>query len=549
MTDYTRKVGYQQLGVALILLGLTAAYWIDFRAPAVGLFHDDGIYLVTAKALAEGKGYRIISLPEEIAQTKYPPLYPMLLAGVWKLYPHFPQNIPLLKLVSTISGIVWLGLCFFYIKDKSGSSSTAWGIVLLTAAAPWTIFLTVIPLSEMTFAAFCAGALLMFHRMEQQEYFDRNKALLAGTLAAAATLTRTAGFPLILAGSAILLFQKKFKAAAIVLASAVVLVSPWIWWTYSHRSSTSSAYDYYSQANYQHWSLLQNFAWPQKELVIRRNLMSGFVAPAQLLGMDASHASGWIVPMCIVGVFVMIGYLRELKTKINSLNVFLLLYIGIVLLWVWVPTRFLFPTLPFLLFFGYSAFQSFLRALLLLKSESRAPGWICLVILVPIVAVSLSSELRLARRNGAAGSAFFHYHNWGSMMAMFGWLGQNTSPDSVVMSTVDPLIYLYSGRKAVLALEVNPVELGYAADKHYPIGTPSQIVNQILLNNVSYIVRTPNAGFYFGPYVGDYLDQFIDEVMSRAPGAVRLVEVGTDPQIRVYKLERNKLVSAFGNVR
>ena len=51
---------------ALILIFvaiLLPAYWFAFRAPAVGIYHDDGIYLVTAKALAEGKGYRIISLP------------------------------------------------------------------------------------------------------------------------------------------------------------------------------------------------------------------------------------------------------------------------------------------------------------------------------------------------------------------------------------------------------------------------------------------------------------------------------------------------------
>src|SRR5579864_8867895 len=54
------------------------SYWTALHAPAVGMFHDDGIYAVTAKALATGHGYRIISLPGEIAQTKYPILLPAL---------------------------------------------------------------------------------------------------------------------------------------------------------------------------------------------------------------------------------------------------------------------------------------------------------------------------------------------------------------------------------------------------------------------------------------------------------------------------------------
>jgi len=82
---------------ALALAVLIPVYWIAWRAPAVGMFHDDGVYLVTAKALATGQGYRIISLPEEIPQTKYPILFPLVLSGVWRLAPEFPENVFVLK--------------------------------------------------------------------------------------------------------------------------------------------------------------------------------------------------------------------------------------------------------------------------------------------------------------------------------------------------------------------------------------------------------------------------------------------------------------------
>src|SRR6266849_5220060 len=85
--------------LGLALAGLAVVYIAAFRAQPVGLFHDDGIYAVTAKALAEGRGYRIISLPDQIPQTKYPILFPALLAGIWKLEPRFPENALWLKLV------------------------------------------------------------------------------------------------------------------------------------------------------------------------------------------------------------------------------------------------------------------------------------------------------------------------------------------------------------------------------------------------------------------------------------------------------------------
>jgi hypothetical protein len=50
----------------IVLLALALSSLAFFSAPnIIGLFHDDGIYAVVAKALSEGNGYRIISLPGE----------------------------------------------------------------------------------------------------------------------------------------------------------------------------------------------------------------------------------------------------------------------------------------------------------------------------------------------------------------------------------------------------------------------------------------------------------------------------------------------------
>ena len=73
------RIAFVALGVGLIW-----PYAALFRAPASGSYHDDGVYLVTARALAEGEGYRIISLPDEPVQTKYPVLFPFLLSLIWR---------------------------------------------------------------------------------------------------------------------------------------------------------------------------------------------------------------------------------------------------------------------------------------------------------------------------------------------------------------------------------------------------------------------------------------------------------------------------------
>src|SRR5690242_11650182 len=86
------------LVLAIVLLALTpAAYlaWVARDMPHFGHLHDDSIYWVTAKSLAEGKGYRILSLPAEPYETKYPPLWPLALAAIWRIDARFPQNLRL----------------------------------------------------------------------------------------------------------------------------------------------------------------------------------------------------------------------------------------------------------------------------------------------------------------------------------------------------------------------------------------------------------------------------------------------------------------------
>src|SRR6266481_1921816 len=58
-----------------------------------GMSEDDSIYFSSAKALSEGKGYILPSVPGAPQATKYPILYPWLLSWVWRWNPSFPANL------------------------------------------------------------------------------------------------------------------------------------------------------------------------------------------------------------------------------------------------------------------------------------------------------------------------------------------------------------------------------------------------------------------------------------------------------------------------
>lgn len=81
------------------LLALLAAL-LTMTSDPIGVFNDDGIYLLTAKALAEGQGYVYPHLPGTPPAIHYPPVWPLLLAAVLKVAPAFPASISWLKLIN-----------------------------------------------------------------------------------------------------------------------------------------------------------------------------------------------------------------------------------------------------------------------------------------------------------------------------------------------------------------------------------------------------------------------------------------------------------------
>ena len=155
---------YQWILPILVIAVLSPSYWVALHTPAAGIYHDDSIYLITARTMAEGRGYWIESVPSPIAQTKYPVLFPALLAIVWKLAPAFPANLLYFKLVPLLATLLWFWLSYLLIKQESGNTLFAISAVALVASSPQVIFIGTMVLSETLFAALATASLLLLIR-------------------------------------------------------------------------------------------------------------------------------------------------------------------------------------------------------------------------------------------------------------------------------------------------------------------------------------------------------------------------------------------------
>ena len=170
--------------------------------PGFGKLHDDGLFFVSAKSLATGHGLRILSLPEQPAQTKYPSLYPLYLSIVWRINPHFPENLTLaawfswgiLALCLSLVWLFWRGEGWSAGRKERWSEPRIWILVGLLAMNPYIILFGCNLFSEIFFLCWLLAVLIVGNRSLRGEGIAL--AALAGMLAGCAYLSRTAGIAL-----------------------------------------------------------------------------------------------------------------------------------------------------------------------------------------------------------------------------------------------------------------------------------------------------------------------------------------------------------------
>jgi len=248
-TILTSKDWFLALALVIVTLLIGSAFMIK---GVTGVFHDDGIYVSTAKALAEGQGYRLINLPQEPRQTKYPPLYPALLALVWKLSPRFPKNLILMQWLTLVCGGGLVGLSYLYVvRFGYFSRSIAAAAAALTLTSAFFMYFCVVTLAEMSLGLLSLVALWCLERQDEGQSLKPVGQFCLGALLTLPFLTRTIGVLFIPVGF-YLLWQRGRPLGWAGLGATVLLV-PWLVWmlVLPRWAATDTVTMYYT--NYLTW--------------------------------------------------------------------------------------------------------------------------------------------------------------------------------------------------------------------------------------------------------------------------------------------------------
>ena len=115
-------------GVVALVLGMGLVIWEPFPP---GVWHDDGVYVLLSRALANGEGLRYTGVPGAFLAPKFPPLFPLVLAPVWIVSPSFPENAAFFGAVNLLFLAVFGGLMMAYLRRRLGLSAGLAGVAVV----------------------------------------------------------------------------------------------------------------------------------------------------------------------------------------------------------------------------------------------------------------------------------------------------------------------------------------------------------------------------------------------------------------------------------
>jgi len=328
--------------VALAAFGATVA---AIEPWPVGVFQDDGIYVVLAKSLATGHGYRYLNMPGLPNATHYPPLYPALLALLWKLFPAFPQNVTLFKFANAglLGGAAALFFRFATRRLQLGTIGALVTVAAFSACAP-VVLLTVMVLSEPMFLCGLAATLLICERAASSGRL--RDAAWAGAAIAMLALVRTLGIFLVPATALVLLWRKEWRATLVLGAVAVVPSIPWQLWVSAHAAEVPAIY-LGKYGSYLGWLVDAvkrdgiGFLWAVADANLKSLVAQGWASTAtDTLGAAVRNATS-----IALAFFFGMGAARLLK-RAPVAALFLAGYLLIVVVWPFAPARFTWGVWP-----------------------------------------------------------------------------------------------------------------------------------------------------------------------------------------------------------
>ncbi len=433
---------------------------------------NDELFLL-GRSISQKHKYQDIYYPSSPPHTKQPFFYPLILALGQFL---FGENIILLRLISVLFGTGSLILVYLLFKKKISFLSLLL-LLFFTATNPFFLIFSTSFASEMPYLFFSLLFFIILEKYENQKRF----LLIAGFLLVIIFFTRCIGASLMVATFFYFITEKKYRQAFLLMCLCSFLILPWeIRSGFLFREAITKPYIdefiiylsglnvllfgkmiighivyYFGQIvvlfipgyfiGLEEFSFVNEKCFPSLHSLIN-NMGIFYVGRA--------YRFFYFLSSIILSITVIIGLFSQIKKKDKRLLFFYIFSYSAILLIHNGESRYLFPLLPFILYFIIKGVSFFVvKRYCYLKQVA-----IVLIILfhfyynlIPIAEMIYNNVVYLKNYKHFSIKMRGNYHEYwhNSYFRAAPWIEQNTSPNAVVISDWAPAFYLYSHRQGV----------------------------------------------------------------------------------------------------
>jgi len=466
------------LGLALLLAPSGSFAWKFRSMPQLGSYHDDAVLWLSAQSLAADHGYRIPQLPENPSQTKYPPLYPLLLSLVWRFAGAFPGNLSFLTALQWSFYAPYVALVWLYFRHCGFNAPFAYALTAILALCPITIILGMSSLTEMPFCVVLLGLMLLlggstgpsrpsprsgtplsqaatgFRRVPgvPLKFLRPQKeglAPLTGILAAAAFLIRSNSIALVISVPLVLILQRRIRAAVTFLIPLLAAIAGWQLWCF--RNAPAAKDDmvvyYTSYAKF----YVQTFSWTDFPHRLWTNFASVMESLPRLVLFTVDDTFGLRALGWLLTVTAAAGVVTLFRAGNRQYPAFAALFIVVLVLWQYPPdTRFVYPLFPLYVAGLATKLRDVATLAVTTWRQKRGSDRAAVVVVLSLIALIAAGSLA----SGVNGIAFVlpryfadRERQRAEMIPVYKWIATNTDSQQRFAAYDDTMLYLNSGRR------------------------------------------------------------------------------------------------------
>ncbi len=442
-----------------------------------GRTHDDTIYFSSAKALADGQGYILPSVPGTPPATEYPVLYPWILSWVWRWNPSFPANLTDAIRITIALGVIFIVLTFYFLRSLKGlSDSEALLLTAVCALHPIFIGYSGAVMTEIPFATSALAAMVVAEKAMGR---DSKPAMAAacGILSGFSMLLRILGVP-IAAGIFIAGVTQRAWRQTAIWAAAVAPFFGWLAWRAlsSVRVFPPTSGGAPKPGYVQTWTYYTSYIGFRKlcmpsghvvwEMFVSQLVFLLAHVPGLFIGsMFGGHIAPWFVATLAVLCVMIFGLVRQ--AKLGGLRPFhysLVFYLAAILTWQYPEIkRFLVPFLPLIaasLWYGGKETARELAAAIRAPRPAIERAFAAVLgVLAIALALGMAWNFVFSGRAEMVTASEEAASLLSEKREAYQWLRANSSPDARAVATEDVALYLYTGRQAMSHIALIPAGL------------------------------------------------------------------------------------------